>query len=238
VAETAPAHSPIRTYHARRGRLSTSHRTALGLGDAWLLDAEGPLLDLDRLARGRAIVVDIGCGMGESVLAQARAHPEHLVVAIDVHTRGIATLIREAERGSTTNVKAVLGDAVTFLATRISNESLTGVRVYFPDPWPKARHHKRRLVQPPFVALLADRLTDDGFVHCTTDDGDYADQMCRVFAASPHFRNPHSEDSGSQGARRGFAPSALGRPTTKYERRALRDGHPIFDIWVTRRLRP
>ena len=121
MAETEQP-APVRTYHARRGRLSTSHRQALSLGDTWLLDAYGPVLDLGALANGRNVVVDIGCGMGESTIAQAEAHPEHLVIAIDVHTRGIATLLRDAEQRSLTNVKAVLGDAVSFLATRVANQ--------------------------------------------------------------------------------------------------------------------
>jgi tRNA (guanine-N7-)-methyltransferase len=226
VADTEQA-APVRTYHARRGRLSTSHRQALSLGGSLLLDAQGLLLDLGAVAEGREVIVDIGCGMGESAIAQAAVHPEHLVVAIDVHTRGIATLLREAERRSVTNLKAVLGDAVGFLTTRVADQTLSGARIYFPDPWPKARHNKRRLVQPAFVAMLAERLLDGAFVHCTTDDIDYAQQMHQVFASSQKFHNPHSD----------FAPSALGRPTTKYERRALRDGRQIFDVWVTRRLR-
>jgi tRNA (guanine-N7-)-methyltransferase len=226
VAETEQA-APVRTYHARRGRLSTSHRRALSLGDTWFLDAHGPVLDLGALANGRDVVVDIGCGMGESTIAQAQVHAEHLVIAIDVHTRGIATLLRDAEQRSLTNVKAVLGDAVSFLDTRVANQSLSGARIYFPDPWPKARHRKRRLVQPSFVAMLGARLADGAFVHAATDDTDYAEQMYQVFASSREFHNPQG----------GFGASPLGRPTTKYERRASRDGRPIFDVWVTRRLR-
>jgi tRNA (guanine-N7-)-methyltransferase len=135
----------IRTYHARRGRLSDGHRAALtDVGARWMLDPTGDLLHFDDVfGRARPVVLDIGCGMGESSVAQAAAAPEVGVVAIDVHTRGIATLLRRADRERLANLRAVLGDAVTFVEQRVPSGSLVGARIYFPDPWPKVRHHKR-----------------------------------------------------------------------------------------------
>lgn len=222
----------VRTFHARRGRLSDAHLEALAtLVERWGLDAAGEPLDLvDMFQRSSSVVVDIGCGMGESTRAQAADAPDSDIIAIDVHTRGIATLLRAIERDGRTNVRVVLGDAVEFLEQRIPGASLGGARIYFPDPWPKKRHRKRRLVQPEFVSLLVDKLAPGAFIHCATDDMDYADQMLEVFASEPRLQNPFD----------GFAPrpipAAVDRPVTKYERRARRLGHPVRDVWVTRRL--
>jgi tRNA (guanine-N7-)-methyltransferase len=232
-----PASQRVRTYHARRGRLSDGHRAALAdVGERWLLDATGGELDLALVfGRPAPVVLDIGCGMGESSLAQAVAAPDVSILAIDVHTRGIATLLRHGEEAGLTNVRVVLGDAVTLIEQRVRRRSLAGARIYFPDPWPKARHHKRRLVQPDFVALLVDRLAPGGFIHCATDDEGYAAQMLEVVDAEPLLENPFA----------GFAPrhltssaavGAVDRPVTKYERRARRLGHPVRDVLATRRL--
>jgi tRNA (guanine-N7-)-methyltransferase len=207
------------------------HEALVTLAGRWGLEPTGPPLDLAATFGGDApVVLDIGCGMGESTRAQAAADPTTSVIAVDVHTRGIATLLRHVERDGLVNVRVVLGDAVELLEQRIGAESLSGVRVYFPDPWPKARHRKRRLVQPDFVALLVDRLAPGGFVHCATDDMDYAQQMLEVLGAEPRLQNPFG----------GFAPrpipGAVQRPVTKYERRARRLGHSVRDVWVTRRL--
>jgi tRNA (guanine-N7-)-methyltransferase len=176
--------------------------------------------------RRAPLVRDIGCGMGESTRAQASATPGVDVVALDVHTRGIATLLRGIERDGLTNVRVVLGDAVTFVEQRVDDQSLSGARIYFPDPWPKVRHAKRRLIQPGFVALLSRRLAPAGFVHCATDDFQYAEQMREVFGAMPSLEVHAS------------LPRGIERPMTKFERRARRLGHPIADIWVTRTLSP
>jgi len=230
VAE-APSHR-VRTFHARRGRLGDAHREALAaLVGRWGLEPAGERLDLsETFGRAAPVVVDIGCGMGESTRAQAAGAPDAGIIAIDVHTRGIATLLRQVEHDGLTNVRVVLGDAVEFLDQRISDGALAGARIYFPDPWPKARHRKRRLVQPDFAALMVDKLAPDAFVHCATDDMEYADQMLAVLTAEPRLHNPFD----------GFAPRSiprvLDRPVTKYERRARRLGQPVRDVWVTRRL--
>jgi tRNA (guanine-N7-)-methyltransferase len=222
----------VRTYHARRGRLSDRHQDSLAtIGATWLVDSNGAPLDLGSVfGRAVPVVLDIGCGMGESTLVQAAKAPDVGVIAIDVHTRGVATLMRKGDRDGLTNVRVVHGDAVTFIDQRLAPASIVGARIYFPDPWPKARHRKRRLVQPEFVALLADRIAPGGFVHCATDDQAYAQQMVEVLGADPRLENPFD----------GFAPrsipGAVDRPSTKYERRGERLGHLVRDVWVTRRL--
>jgi tRNA (guanine-N7-)-methyltransferase len=227
-----PAPQRVRTFHARRGRLSDAHHDALArLEGRWSLDPTGGPLDLGAVfGRLGPVVVDIGCGMGESTKVQASLDPDTSVIALDVHTRGIATLLRDIEREGLENVRAVLGDAVAFLEQRVTAHALAGARIYFPDPWPKARHRKRRLVQADFVSLLVDRLAPGGFVHCATDDLDYADQMLEVLGADRLLHNPFD----------GFAPRSIpgtsDRPMTKYERRARRLGHPVRNVWVTRRL--
>ena len=227
-----PASPRVRSYHARRGRLSTRHHESLAtIGRTWLVEASGDIIDLGGLfGRTIPVVLDIGCGMGESTLGQASDAPDVGVIAIDVHTRGVATLMRRGDRVGLTNVRVVHGDAVTFIDERLAPASISGARIYFPDPWPKARHHKRRLIQPTFVSLLASRIVPGGFVHCATDDSSYAEQMLDVLGADPRLENPFD----------GFAPQsipgAVGRPSTKYERRSERLGHPVHDVWVTRRL--
>jgi tRNA (guanine-N7-)-methyltransferase len=162
--------------------------------------------------------------MGDSTRSQASADPMTDIIALDVHTRGVATLLRGIERDGLANVRVVLGDAVTFIDERVRPASLAGARIYFPDPWPKARHHKRRLVQPEFVLLLTGRLSPGAFIHCATDDNTYAEQMVEVFNAEPSLELPPRP------------PVTVQRPVTKYERRARRLGHPVHDIWVTRTL--
>jgi tRNA (guanine-N7-)-methyltransferase len=206
--------------------LSGAHREALTtLMDRWSLDADGAVVDpVEVFGRRADLVLDIGCGMGDSTRAQAAHDPASDVIALDVHTRGIATLLRGIESDGLDNVRVVLGDAVEFVEQRVAPESLAGVRIYFPDPWPKARHQKRRLSQPEFVRLLSERRCQGGFVHCATDDGAYAEQMLEVFDVEPSLR------VWTQ------VPATARRPVTKYERRARRLGHPIRDIYVTRTL--
>lgn len=222
----------VRTFHARRGRLSDAdHRALSANSDRWGFAASGEQIDFaTRFGRSAPVLVDIGCGMGESVLAQASKSPEIDFIAIDVHTRGIANLLRRVESDGLTNVRVVHGDAVELLEQRVADGALAGARIYFPDPWPKARHRKRRLVQPEFVALLVDKLAPGAFVHCATDDPDYADQMVEVLGAETQLENPFG------GLAPRSAPEVVGRPSTKYEHRATRLGHQISDVWVTRRL--
>lgn len=194
------------------------------LGDRWLIPIGQDLLDPRQwFGRNAPLIMDIGCGMGDTTVRQAEQAPDVDVLAIDVHTPGIGGLLAHADQAGVTNVRAMIGDAVEVLDHMIAPGSLSGARVYFPDPWPKARHQKRRLIQPAFVELLVSRLELGAFIHCVTDDEGYAEQMVAVFADNADIINPFD----------GYAPRPDTRPETKYERRAQRRGHPVHDVWVT-----
>lgn len=227
---TSAASRRIRTFHVRRGRMSaTAHDALLRRSDDWLIPfVDGSWDPVAWYGRTSALVMDIGSGMGATTIEQALAEPDVDIIAIDVHTPGIGALFARAEQRDVTNVRAILADAVEVLDRMVPVDSLAGVRIYFPDPWPKIRHQKRRLIQPDFVDLLVSRLQPGGFVHCATDVPDYADQMVRVLGAHRELQNPHG----------GTAPRPADRPVTKFEARGLRRGHQIADVVVTRRLDP
>jgi tRNA (guanine-N7-)-methyltransferase len=227
-------HGAIRTFHPRRGRASTTQADALDrLWSRYGYSIPDPALDADlglppfdqeRLFGRRApLVLEIGCGMGEATAAMAAADPDRDYLGVDVHTPGLGNLIVLAESNGLRNVRVARGDVLDLLRTGLGPASLTGVHIFFPDPWPKAKHHKRRMIQPSIVALLRDRLAAGGVIHCATDWAGYAEQMLDVLTADPGFTNRHPDG--------GYAPRAeVGRPVTGYERRGLRDGRAIFDL--------
>ena len=154
-------------------------------------DADGPVDGLDTEAwfgRSAPIVLEIGCGAGISTLVMAQAEPDLDVVAVEVYRRGLAQLLSGIERDGVTNIRLVRGDGVDVLEHMFGPDSLTGVRVFFPDPWPKARHHKRRLLQPATIALIADRLRPGGVLHAATDHAGYAEQIAEAGDAEPRLR--------------------------------------------------
>lgn len=165
------------------------------------------------------VILEIGCGMGEATLAMAAADPATGVLAVDVHTPGIGALLAGAERAGLTNVRVCIGDAVE-LMDHLAEASLVGIRAFFPDPWPKVRHHKRRLVQPAFVRRAAELLAPGGTLHLATDIAEYAEQMLAVCAAEPLLTNPAG----------GFVPRPSWRPITGYERRGLAAGRESVDL--------
>jgi tRNA (guanine-N7-)-methyltransferase len=172
------------------------------------------------------VVLEIGFGMGEATLALAVAEPWNGVLAVDVHTPGVGQLLDGIERSGVTNVRVMHGDALEVADQMLQPESLAGIRAFFPDPWPKQRHHKRRLVRPDLVDLLVSRLRPGGFLHCATDWPDYADQMLSVLSEHPLLHN----------AAGGFADRPPWRPKTRFEQRGERLGHRVFDVVVTRTL--
>jgi tRNA (guanine-N7-)-methyltransferase len=176
----------------------------------------------DVFAPPRPVVLEIGSGMGETTLAMAQADPELGIVAVDVHTPGIGALLARAERESVGNIRVCIGDAVE-LMDRLAPGSLAGIRAFFPDPWPKVRHHKRRLVQPAFVRRAALLLAPGGTLHLATDITDYADQMLDVCTAEPTL------DVGP-----GLIARPDWRPVTGYERRGIAAGRPSADLIATR----
>ena len=187
-------------------------------------DADGPAPQLDTeswFGRSAPVVLEIGSGSGVSTLAMAQAEPHLDVVAVEVYRRGLAQLLSAIDREGVTNIRLVRGDGVDVLEHMFGPDSLTGVRVFFPDPWPKARHHKRRLLQPATVALIADRLRPGGVLHTATDDAGYAEQIAEIGDAEPRLRRVTASDS---------LPISVQRPVTKYEGKAQRAGSAVVEL--------
>lgn len=169
-------------------------------------------------------VLEIGFGMGETTATIAQAHPEINYLGVDVHAPGVGSLLKRIDALALANVRIVQHDAVEVVQHMLAPETLDGVHVFFPDPWPKKRHHKRRLLQPPFVALLASRLRPGGILHVATDWQDYAEQALAVLAAEPLLENTAA----------GFAPRPAHRPPTKFEQRGVKLGHGVWDLLFRR----
>jgi tRNA (guanine-N7-)-methyltransferase len=215
----------VRTFHPRRGRMTGRHADALSrLWPLWgvtIPEAPTTRLDLDALfARRAPLVLEIGSGMGEAVVAMAAADPGRDYLAVDVHTPGVANLLAVIEQRGLTNVRVGLGDAITLLRHLLAPESLSALHAFFPDPWPKARHHKRRLFQPDHVALLRSRLAPGGRLRCATDWAEYAEVMLETLSADSGLVNDHE----------GYAPRLAERPVTKFEQRGVEAGRQIFDL--------
>lgn len=207
----------VRTYKKRAGRVTATQADALSrLWPAFGVDVGGgPLDPRDLFGRNAPLVLEIGFGMGEATAALAAAQPETDVLAVDVHTPGHGNLLALIERGSLSNVRVVSGDARELLSHLLGQGSLRGIRVFFPDPWPKARHAKRRLVSRAFLSLAASRLERGGFLHLATDVEAYAEMARRLLASAPEYE-PMTEPPW--------------RPRTKFELRAVRDGRAITDL--------
>lgn len=182
-------------------------------------------VDRERLfGRMAPLVVEIGSGMGEATLAMAAADPGRDYLAVDVHTPGLGALLARAEALHLRNIAAARGDAVELLEHGLGPGELDEICVFFPDPWPKARHHKRRILRPPIVALMRDRLRPGGTLRTATDWPHYAEQMLGVLEADPLLRNSFD----------GYAPGPGTRPPTRFEQRGRRAGRPIHDCVFTR----
>jgi tRNA (guanine-N7-)-methyltransferase len=190
---------------------------------------EAPAEPLDTHAwfgRDAPLVLEIGCGTGTSTLAMARSEPDVDVIAIEVYRRGLAQLLSGIDREGVTNIRLIRGDAVDVLDQLIAPGSLSGVRVFFPDPWPKARHHKRRLLQPETVATIADRLRPGGILHAATDHSGYAEQIAEVGDAEPRLTRL---DANADTA------ISVVRPVTKYEGKAHVAGSVVTEfLWESR----
>ncbi|MPZ25605.1 MAG: tRNA (guanosine(46)-N7)-methyltransferase TrmB [Micromonosporaceae bacterium] len=224
---TMTAAAPIRTFKLRQGRLRPRHREALHrLWPAYGVAVDGrPIDPAELFGRPVPLVLEIGTGMGEGTAAQAAADPDRGYLAVEVHTPGVANLLVLAADQRLTNLRIAHGDALELIRNRIPPASLAAIHAFFPDPWPKTRHHKRRLFQPAHVALLRSRLVPGGTLHTATDWPGYATAIRDVLAADPELVNPHH----------GFAPAGTGRPQTRYERRARAAGRPVFELVCHRR---
>ena len=220
-------HRHIRSFVLRQGRVSNAQQRAHDdLLPVYGIPYAPQRIDLDAAFGRRAPkILEIGFGMGETTASIAAAHPENDYLGIEVHTPGVGSLLKEIGARALANVRIVQHDAVEVLADMIAPASLDGAHIFFPDPWPKKRHHKRRLIQPPLVALLADRLKPGAYLHAATDWQEYAEQILDVFSREPLLRNTAEA----------FAPRPDYRPQTKFETRGLRLGHGVWDI-IFRRL--
>lgn len=200
-------------------------RALAELGPRFVLPFAAQPLDLQAVFGRRApLIVEIGFGMGDATAQVAAAAPDHDFVGIEVHEAGVGALLRRICDAQLGNLRIVRHDAVDVLREMIPPASLAGVHIWFPDPWHKKRHHKRRLIQPAFVALLQTRLQAGGYLHCATDWLDYAQQMLQVLAAEPGLVN----------AAAGYAPRPAWRPLTKFENRGLMLGHGVRDLLFRR----
>lgn len=222
---------PVRSFVRREGRLTPSQKRALEeLWPKFGLDFANAPLDLDSVF-GRTDstqrILEIGFGNGELLAQLAMANPDCDYLGIEVHRPGVGHLLQLLEREAIANVRIIRHDAVEVLNEQLGPGTLDQVLLFFPDPWPKKRHHKRRIVQPAFAQLVADRLKPDGIFHLATDWENYAEQMLEVLEACAPLEN-------CSGAGK-FAERPASRPETKFERRGRRLGHGVWDLLYRRR---
>ena len=212
----------IRSYVLRQGRISNAQRRAhVELLPVYGIPFSPAPLDLAELfGRAAPKTLEIGFGMGETTAAIAQQHPERDYLGVEVHTPGVGSLLARIAELRLANVRIVQHDAVEVIEKMIAPAALDGVHLFFPDPWPKKRHHKRRLIQAPFVSLLASRMKPGAVLHACTDWEDYAAQMLQVLSAESTLQNTAS----------GYAARPETRPQTKFERRGLSLGHRVWDL--------
>ena len=220
--ESVPHPRGIRSYVRRAGRTTVGQAKALEkLGPQFLLPYQPQPVDLAQVfGRDAPTLLEIGFGMGEATAHIAGLMPEKNFLCCEVHPPGVGALLKRIGEQGLANIRIVFDDAVEVLDHMLPAESLAGVHIFFPDPWHKARHNKRRLVQPHFVAKLLPRLRSGGTIHCATDWEPYAQQMLEVLSAQPALINTAA----------GFAPRPDYRPLTKFENRGLRLGHGVWDV--------
>ncbi|MDH5286710.1 MAG: tRNA (guanosine(46)-N7)-methyltransferase TrmB [Betaproteobacteria bacterium] len=218
---------PVRSFVLRQGRMSSAQQRAFDeLTPRYGIPfARKPLDCATAFGRRAPVVLEIGCGMGETTAAIAQAHPQVDFVGIEVHSPGVGALLKRVGELGLANVRVIRHDAVEVVEHMIGPGSLAGVHVYFPDPWPKTRHHKRRLLKAPFVHALALRLAAGGYLHAATDWEDYAQEMLGTLTAEPLLANTAE----------GYAPRPAWRPPTKFERRGVALGHAVFDLLFRRK---
>ena len=218
---------PIRSYVLRQGRFSPAQQRAFAeLMPRFGIDYRAaPLAFPEVFGRKAPVVAEIGFGMGDTTARIAEANPGTDYVGIEVHSPGVGSLLKRIGELGLTNIRIIQHDAVDVLRDMVPESSLAAIHVFFPDPWPKKRHHKRRLLQPELVALAASRLVPGGVLHVATDWRDYAEQALAVLAACPALANT-CED---------FAPRPAWRPETKFEARGLALGHGVWDLLFERR---
>ena len=224
-ATETPQPRAIRSYVLRQGRITAGQERAFA--DHWPrygLEVDGALrLDAAALfGDARDLILEIGFGNGDSLVQMAQAAPEAGYIGIEVHRPGVGHAMLAAAAANLDNLRLIRHDAVAILRDHVADGTLARVQIYFPDPWPKARHHKRRIVQQSFTDLIWRKLRAGGEIHCATDWAAYAEWMRDVFAGDPKWHNLGNAD--------GYAPRPEWRPQTKFERRGERLGHGVWDL--------
>lgn len=217
-------HRRIKSYVLRAGRVSNRQQQGL---DHWIKDYEltvdGNLWSLSKeFLPAAEVIVEIGFGMGTSLLTMAQNNPQINYIGIEVHQAGVGSLAADLHDYQISNVRIVAHDAVEVFRTQIADNFLAGVQIFFPDPWHKKRHHKRRLIQAEFIQLLAQKIKPGGFIHCATDWQDYAEHILEVLSANKLLHNSQVEN--------GYSPKPASRPLTKFEQRGERLGHGVWDL--------
>lgn len=225
-----PIPRPIRSYVLRQGRISHAQQRAYdSLLPRFGIPYQAGKLELSQaFGRSAPTVLEIGFGMGESTAQIAQSRPDLDFIGVEVHTPGVGSLLKQIEERGLANVRVIQHDAVEVLQHMIGENTLAGVHIFFPDPWPKLRHHKRRLIQPGFVRLIASRLQPGGYLHAATDWETYAEHILATLSQEPLLENTAG----------GYALRPAYRPLTKFEQRGLKLGHGVWDIVFRKRASP
>ncbi|HEX4944337.1 MAG TPA: tRNA (guanosine(46)-N7)-methyltransferase TrmB [Usitatibacteraceae bacterium] len=218
---------PIRSFVLRQGRFSPGQQRAYEMHmPRFGVFFSGENIDFEAVfGRNAPRILEIGFGMGETTARIAAENPENDYLGIEVHSPGVGALLKRIDEQALTNIRIIQHDAVEVVQAMLPPGSLSGVHVFFPDPWPKKRHHKRRLIQPPFAELLASRLAPGGYLHVATDWQEYAEWILATLSAVASLENVHG----------GFADRPEARPETKFEQRGRRLGHDSWDVILRKR---
>ncbi|MGO9446804.1 MAG: tRNA (guanosine(46)-N7)-methyltransferase TrmB [Thiobacillaceae bacterium] len=217
----------VRSFVLRQGRIGSGQQKAITeLGPRFVLPYAACHLDfIQTFGRDAPRILEIGFGMGQTTAEIAAANPDRDYLCIEVHTPGVGSLLRLIGERGLSNVRIVQHDAIEVLEYMVPDATLHGVHIYFPDPWPKKRHHKRRLVQADLIRLICQKLAPEGYLHCATDWEAYAVQMLQVLSAEPELENSATD----------YAPRPAWRSITKFEQRGIRLGHGVWDLLFKRR---
>ena len=218
----------IKSFIRRIGRMTTGQKQALDtLWERYCLDHEAAYDFAAIFGRSAPVILEIGFGNGESLAKTAEQNPDKDYIGIEVHKPGVGNLLAQLERRGITNVRVFYHDAIEVLEKCIPGQSLAGVHLFFPDPWHKRKHHKRRIVRPSFVHLIAQKLVSQGYFHAATDWQHYAQHILKILTAEEQFSNQSSSQD--------YCPRPEYRPLTKFEQRGIRLGHGVWDLIFTRR---
>lgn len=228
-ADTHPPHN-IRSFVRRTGRTTAGQAKAFAdVGPKFLLPYADAPLDFEKaFGRSAPTILEIGFGMGEATAHIAALMPEKNFICCEVHTPGVGALLKRIDEQKLSNIRILQHDAVEVIDDMLPRASLDGAHIFFPDPWHKKKHNKRRLIQPPLITKLAARLKPGGYLHCATDWQPYAEQILEVLSAEPLLKNTADSSAG------GYAPKPAYRPLTKFENRGIKLGHGVWDVVFVR----